>query len=193
MNEMTAQARRQAILHARDIQSNNPVFLDTETTGLDKNSEIVEISIIDLEGNILFESLVKPNQPISAEVSKIHGITDKMIANSQTWPVLWFTIRTHLFGRMIGMYNEEFDMRMMQQSHERYKLPWKENLNTFCVMKLFAQYLGEWDRYRNSYRFVKLDEARRYCGLSIPNSHRATDDTRLTIEVFKYIAKSELP
>jgi DNA polymerase III epsilon subunit-like protein len=35
------------------------VVLDTETTGLDKRAEIVELSIIDKHGNTLFDSLIK--------------------------------------------------------------------------------------------------------------------------------------
>lgn len=193
MNEMTLQARRQAIQRARALLNEKPVFIDTETTGLDKTSEIVEISIVDIDGNIVHETLVKPSQSIPPSVSSIHHITNEMVEGKPTWPVAWFTIRTHLFGKAIGIYNEDFDLRMMRQSHERYKQPWKENLNTFCVMKLFAQYLGEWDRYRNSYRYVKLEQAGRYCKIDIPNSHRASDDTRLTVEVFKFIANTEMP
>ncbi|HHQ4784521.1 TPA: hypothetical protein ACSPZU_004090, partial [Aeromonas veronii] len=42
-------------------------ILDTETTGLDDQAEIVEISIIDQLGKVVFDSLVKPQKPIPAE------------------------------------------------------------------------------------------------------------------------------
>ena len=35
---------------ARSIVQKNPVYLDTETTGLDKNAEIVEIAVVDDAG-----------------------------------------------------------------------------------------------------------------------------------------------
>ena len=43
-----------------------PTFciLDTETTGLDDNAEIVEIAIIDKEERTLINQLVKPTQRI---------------------------------------------------------------------------------------------------------------------------------
>ena len=39
---------------ARDLMALNPVFLDTETTGTGANDLIIEVGIVDLEGNTLF-------------------------------------------------------------------------------------------------------------------------------------------
>ena len=47
-----------------DYYNSDFVVLDTETTGLDSRAEIVEISIIDKHGNTLFDSLIKPKNPI---------------------------------------------------------------------------------------------------------------------------------
>src|SRR5690606_33823093 len=57
----------------------NVVILDTETTGL-YDAEIVEIAVIDLGGNILMNTLVRPKNPIPAEVTAIHGINNEMVA-----------------------------------------------------------------------------------------------------------------
>ncbi len=185
------QRQQKAVQMAREVLSQRPVFLDTETTGLDSSAEIVEISIVDHDGSVLLESLVRPSQPIPRAVSRIHHITDNMVANAPTWPVLWPTIRLHLVNRISVIYNEEFDVRMMQQSHARYRLPWRERLNTFCLMKLYAQFKGEWNPARSSYRNFSLDSAGKECGLSLPNSHRSTDDTRLTHALLVYLASLE--
>ena len=42
--------RRTAIDLARTLITERAVFLDTETTGLDAASEVVEICIVDVEG-----------------------------------------------------------------------------------------------------------------------------------------------
>ena len=52
--------RQNAIMIARQVIAQNPVYLDTETTGLEKTDEIVEISIVDDSGQVLLDSLVKP-------------------------------------------------------------------------------------------------------------------------------------
>ena len=65
---------------AQSIIKQSPVYLDTETTGLDKTAEIVEIAVVDDAGQILINQLVRPSKPIPAEVTLLHGITNEMVA-----------------------------------------------------------------------------------------------------------------
>ena len=187
------QRRAQAVEFAKQYLEQKPVYLDTETTGIDANSEIVEITIVDHTGEILLDTLVKPQRRIPPEVIKIHGITNEMVADAPTWPVLWPTIRSMLVGKLIGAYNSEFDMRMIQRTDTLYQLPWKENLQDFCIMKLFAQFIGQWDPRRRGYRYFKLEQAGRTCKINIPNSHRSVDDTLLARAVHLCMANYKLP
>lgn len=181
--------RQQAVYIAQQRLNQQPVYIDTETTGLDKQAEIIEIAIIDHDGTILFDELVKPLHPIPPDATAIHHITNPMVENAKTWAVLWPTIRSILFGRVIGFYNEEYDMRMIRQTHQNYGLPWKENFQTFCIMKLYAQFAGQWDPRRRSYKFHRLEDAGRACSIPLPNSHRAADDTLLTRALLHFIAQ----
>jgi DNA polymerase-3 subunit epsilon len=188
MNTSTPAARRRAIDTARKIIENRPVYLDTETTGLERSDEIIEITIIDDDGQVIFGSLVKPSQPIPADSTRIHGITDEEVRAARAWPVIWPEVRAALFGRLVVIYNEEFDLRMMQQTHARYRLPWKEKFNTFDLLKLYAEFRGEWDPNRRSYRYHSLAAAGRHCQISLPNAHRSTADTLLTRALLHHIA-----
>ncbi|MDR3576335.1 MAG: 3'-5' exonuclease [Anaerolineaceae bacterium] len=190
--EPNSSTRQHAIQNARQAILQKPVYLDTETTGLDRNDEIVEISIVDEDGKILLESFVKPTQPIPADVIKVHGITNEMVQHAPSWPVLWMRVRSVLFGRLLAIYNADFDLRMMQQTHSRHRIPWKENFKSIDIMKLYSDYRGEWDSVRRSMRYHSLDSAGRYCKISIPNSHRATDDTQLARAVLHYIADTKM-
>jgi DNA polymerase-3 subunit epsilon len=116
---------------AQKVIQSRPVFLDTETTGLDKTDEIVEISIIEFDGSILLQSLVKPTSTIPAKATRIHGISNSDVQKAPPWPFLWPKIRSLLYGRMIAAYNAPFDLRMMQQTHNRYRMPWRETFNWF--------------------------------------------------------------
>jgi DNA polymerase III subunit epsilon len=180
--------KEQVSLQAQQALDQNPVFLDTETTGLDKTAEIVEISILDIDGSVLFDSLVRPSKPIPPEVIRIHHITNDMVRGAPTWPVVWPTVRGVLTGRMIAIYNEEFDIRLMKQSHAAYRLPWRENFKTVDVMQLYARYNGEWDSVRGSYRYLSLEKAGLQSKIELPNSHRAKDDTLLTRALLLYMA-----
>ncbi len=59
---------------------NDYLFIDTETTGLGDDAEIVEICIIDSHGFIMLNTLIKPTKPIPDEAIAIHGITNEMVA-----------------------------------------------------------------------------------------------------------------
>jgi len=190
-NPVSPTLRQRSIETAKSILQNKPVYLDTETTGLTQNDEIVEISIIDDDGTPLAETLVKPSQPIPAAATAIHGITNEEVKSARAWPIVWPMVRSALFGRTVVIYNAEYDLRLMQQSHERYRLPWKERLNAFDMLMLYSEFRGERDERRNSYRYHSLESAGKQCGIPLPNAHRATADVLLTRALLHYLAEQE--
>src|SRR5512138_1801976 len=118
----TLTPRQQAVERALWAVQQNPIYLDTETTGLERSDEIVEISILDDCGEVLFHSMVRPSQKIPPQASAIHGISNEEVQAAQPWPILWPQIRPILAGRTIVAYNSDFDHRMLQQSHARYRM-----------------------------------------------------------------------
>ena len=75
-----------------DRQCDHPllaVALDTETSGLDKTAEVIEIGMVKFsysrDGHVLrvldaFDQLQAPSAPIPAEVERLTGITNAMVA-----------------------------------------------------------------------------------------------------------------
>ena len=185
--------RAQAIQIAREKLASQPLYLDTETTGIDRSSEIVEICIVDYDCSLVFQSLVKPVGSIPADATRIHGITNDMVRSAPAWYKIWPELESLLEDRTIGIYNAEFDLRLLQQTHARYKIPWHAALkgSAFCIMKLYAQYYGEWDPIRGSYRWQSLAAAGRECSIPVLNTHRALDDTLLAREVLHFIAGAQ--
>jgi DNA polymerase III epsilon subunit-like protein len=55
-------------------------------------------------------------------------------------------------------------------------------------MHLYAQFHGEWDRRRGSFRWQKLESAARQNGILLRNTHRACDDALLTRAVLRHMA-----
>ncbi len=188
MISSTPTHRDQVIALVRQKLDQKPVYIDTETTGLNRSDEIIEISIIDFDGSLLFSKLVKPSQPIPKEAEKIHRVTNEMVKSAQAWPIIWPQVRSHIYGRVIAAYNASFDQRMMEQSHARYRLPWREKLNFIDVLGLYSEYRGEWDQSRGSYRYFKLEEAGSFFNIALPNAHRSEADALLTRAVLHSIA-----
>ena len=183
-------ARLQAIQIAREKIALSPLYLDTETTGRERDSEIIEVSVIDDLGEVVYESTVRPTRPIPREAIRIHGITNELVQSAPTWMLIWPQLENALAGRVVGIYNAEFDLRMMQQTHARYRMRWSsvEGFSPFCIMKLYAQYYGEWNNARGSYRWQSLDDAGRQCHIPLPHTHRARDDSLLARAVLRHIA-----
>jgi DNA polymerase-3 subunit epsilon len=180
---------------ARHIVAQRPLFLDTETTGIDGSAEIVDIALLDTNGAVLLESLVKPVKRIPAAATAIHGITNAAVAKAPTLAELWPQLEAHVTGRTLAIYNAEYDIRLLWQSLKLHKLE-KTGLGRqlqqsrlkgtgqFCIMKLYAEYAGQWNSSRGSYKWHKLAEAARQCGLTVPAAlHRAKVDTELARQV----------
>lgn len=191
MNAAPTTSRVTARAFARQKLAQPIVYLDTETTGIGREDEIIEIAVVDAEGKLLVNSLVKPSKPIPPDSTAIHGITNEMVQKAPAWPILWPTVRAYLVGKTVAAYNSDFDLRLMQQSHARYRLPWRENLNMLDIMKVYADYRGVWDPNRRSMRYFKLEEAGRHFQIDIGNDHRAAADTLLARAVLLAIAADE--
>lgn len=165
-----------------------PVFLDSETTGIDAKSEIVDIAIVGFDGEILVDSLVKPKKRIPKDAINIHRITNEMVANAPSWSEIWPKIRRILSGRAVGIYNADFDIRLLKQttkaSHKKWALPYA---NYFYIMELYAIYHGEWNDYHKSYTWQSLKNAALQSGIALQNTHRAKDDTLLARAVLYHM------
>ncbi len=188
---MTPTHRTTAIARAQQILADRPVYLDTETTGLDPRAEIVEIALIDHDGSVLLDSLVKPTRRIPWEATRVHNISNEMVADAPVWADLWPQVQMLLNGRRVGIYNAEFDLRMIQQSHAAHKVgETAAGSNAFCIMKLYAEFFGERGGYGN-FKWQGLDKAAHQCRIALPNSHRAAADAQLARAVLEFVAKKE--
>jgi DNA polymerase-3 subunit epsilon len=183
--------RTTAILTARDKIALQPVYLDTETTGLADNDSILEISVIDHDGTVLVDTLVKPTGRIHPDALHVHGIHDEMVRDAPRWTEIWPQVETALAGRVVGIYNADFDLRLIQQTHKMHWMRWQipEATQFFCIMKLYAQFYGQINPRYGSFRWQSLDAASKQCQLPLSNTHRAKDDTLLAQAVLQYMAE----
>ena len=72
-----------SLLDRRDV-----LIIDTETTGIDDNAELVEISIINTTGATVYNELVMPQGHIPHAATRIHGLTREKLegARALPWP-----------------------------------------------------------------------------------------------------------
>lgn len=168
-------ARDAATEWARVILSEpRVVFLDTETTGFGPGAEIVDVGIVDASGRTLFESLVRPRQPIPPDAYAIHGISDAMVAEAPEWPDVGPLVSHILLESTVVVYNAAFDLQMINQMNARYNAPLLP-ASWHCAMLQYAAFAGVWNEKYGNYRWHKLDAALAAFGFA-PAAHRAVSD-----------------
>jgi DNA polymerase-3 subunit epsilon len=182
--------RALAINKAKNIKSQSPLFLDTETTGLRNDAEVVEIAIIDSSGSVLIDTLVKPTRPIPPDAERIHGISNEDVKTAPNLYDVWNNqIKDVVKNKIICIYNFNYDSRVLLHSLFEYGIP-SHGMEGFCVMKLVADIFGRWDELMKQNRWIKLQDAADRLKISLPDKlHRASSDAQLTRIIFNQIAK----
>ena len=176
--------KNRSIEWARGIfqQKENWLIFDTETTGIDR-AEICQICLIDLDGQVLLDTLLKPTRPIPPGATAIHGITDAMVANEKSFTDIYPAL-VDIFANKQGLaYNAQFDVRILNYSCQLHKLSLLEAVaRTEDVMVPYSNYYGEPNPKKNSYKWQKLPSG----------DHSAKGDCLATLEVLKQMAKEEV-
>ncbi len=170
------------------VKSGKFLILDTETTGLGSDAEICQIAIINENGDHLLNTLVKPKRPIPADATRIHGISNEMVANAPTYPEVHDIIKYLLTNNQVIVYNATFDRGMLHKSAEAWGLPktdWKKIASWHCAMLEFAPIYGEWNDYRGSYKWQSLSTAASHYKVTVKNAHSALGDCLMTLAVVK--------
>ena len=188
---MNTNRRQNTIQEARLLLESEPVYLDTETTGLHQSAEVIEIGIIDDQGEIPFEQRIRPRVRSTLRQGDYTASPLRCLRVHPPGNRSGLKAEAVLLDKRVGVYNVEFDLRLIRQSNQRTWM--RSNLlesNFFDIMKLYARFFGDWDPYRQSFRYQSLEMAGRQCGIRLPNSHGAVDDCLLTRALLHYMAES---
>jgi len=179
--------RNNAIRFARGVlaQKQNYLILDTETTGLGEKDVIIQMALIDLDGNVLLDSLVKPQKKksISREATAIHGISSKDLQAAPYFADVFYDLIPHLkAGKQFLVYNFEFDTRMIRQTFIADGINYPGEMHGECIMKEYAKFVGQWNPLSNEYRYQRLPGG----------NHTAVGDCLATLNLVKMLAEQEI-
>lgn len=164
--QSTPTTTAQQVINASQLTNlTSTIFIDTETTGLnqDGKDEVLEIAIVDTDGLILLNTLVRPvRNTVWPQAQAIHGISPKDVSNSITWDALLPTIATISTGKQVVIYNATFDTSFFPVGF----FP-----SVSCAMRRYS----ELNPYDNSW--AKLSDAAIESGYSSSGEfHRALED-----------------
>lgn len=173
---------------AKSLLANHVVILDTETTGLDSKSEIVQLAIVSSLGEVLLDTFIKPSVPIGDAV-RIHGITERMVMNAPSFDEVFSQFAALVSNKEIAVYNAPYDARLLEQSTKQPdRKQFIRNLEWRDVMMPYAELWGDWSDYHGNYKWQKLGNACRQQGVTVKDAHNALGDCLMTLALLQKIS-----
>lgn len=179
--------RAQVAKEAKAIFEKDFVVLDTETTGLDENAEIVEIAILDKDGKALLDTLVKPKNRIPAQASDVHGITNRDVKHAPSWEDIYPIFREVIQNKTVVIYNSKYDNRIIKQTCSLYGLP-NARRKSECAMLLYSNYRNSINKSTGNAKWHRLTDALEQCGIPKSTAHRARGDCEMTLNLLRFMA-----
>lgn len=170
------------------------LIVDTETTGFlnDPNGQIIEIAVINQDGEIILSSLVKPDCAVPAKASAVHGLYDRDLQSAPTFAEVWPELLTILVQySLVYAYNVVFDQGMLLKTARHYGLDipdWLPAQEWRCMMEAYAVYHGDWHEWHRSYTYQKLSVACATLSVPLSETHRATGDALNTLGLMRALA-----
>lgn len=152
--------------------------LDIESTGGPFGKEsIMEIALFKFDGVEIVDqliSLVHPDREIQKYVSKITGITSKMLVRAPRFHEIAKRILELTEGAVLVGHNAEFDYRMLRQEFSRLGYPFE--MQTLDTIPLAEKLIPGLTSYG-------LDRVCEELGIFRGQKHRAEGDARATLEL----------
>ena len=172
-----------SVSRIRSLDPKRVIVLDTETTGTKpSNDEILSLTIIALDGTVLFDELVRPERRKRwPKAQEVNGITPAMVADRKTLAEhgdflreLWKNV-----DLVVG-YNVGFDTGFLYASG----LSLSPHVPEYDVMREFAPICGKWDDYHEDWKWVKLAACAKYYDIGDFDAHTSLGDTEATRRCF---------
>ncbi|MBO5397329.1 MAG: PolC-type DNA polymerase III [Clostridia bacterium] len=154
--------------------------LDLETTGLSsKNDKITEIGVIKYKNGEKigeFECFVNPERPIPEKVVEVTHITDEMVKDAETIDKVLPKLIEFLGDSVLVAHNADFDTGFLRHNFEQYG--YKFDYTYIDTLRLAKAIFPEYKKY-------KLGIIADNLGIKVDVAHRALDDVKTLVEVFK--------
>ena len=167
------------------LADDGTVIIDIESTGLlhqDPDTEMAQISIINIKGRPLFSMLIKPNKPMGELVMGIHKITNEDVFSQPIFPQIAKMISFILKDKHIVCYNADFDIKLLWHMFKKYEQELPKIAGSSCCMDRYSEWCGEWSVKKKGWKWQKLP------ALGYGMSHDALTDCQSTLKVMEKMA-----
>lgn len=106
------------------------LVLNVETTGREEQDQVLQITITDHKGNLLFNRFCQPSVSIQKQASDHHHMTKDIFTRATlmgnqsvtTWQDIYPEVVKHLSGRTVYAFNVAFDAQMVLNTSKAFNL-----------------------------------------------------------------------
>ncbi len=161
------------------------LVLDTETTGISKTDEILQLSIINGDGEVVMNEYFRPEHTRSwYYAEKVNHISPAMVEDKPAISERKREIENILHAaKVIVGYNLPFDQGMLIQNG--IYIPSAKKVRYVDLMKPFARTYGEKsEKYPGQFKYQKLITCAKYYGYTEEGWHDSLADTKATLYCF---------
>lgn len=153
------------------------VVIDTETTGMSKNDEVIEIAVVSMDKTCLYYSTFYPSVEVNARASAVNGFTRKKLEGSPKIAEEWKKIVAAIGDKKILCHNTPFDKRLLCQTFAKYGI--KYNIERAFYGAYDSRNIAKQWLQTSSYA---LNDLAHLVGIKREEKHEAVDDCVMTVE-----------
>lgn len=165
---------------------NDITVLDFETTGFSPvENEIIQIGAIKYRNELevgRFSCYVKPLNPIPPKITKITGITNKMVAEAPFIENVLDDLKQFLENETIVAHNASFDMKFLLENFDRRGIDYKR-YRVIDTLSLARQQISETPNH-------KLPTLKKFLNIEA-ESHDALADCEVTAKLYYYCKQAQ--
>jgi DNA polymerase-3 subunit epsilon len=156
------------------------VVLDLETTGLGPRAQPVEVAVVGPGGDLVLQSLVRPECEIEPEAVRLHGLDAAALSSAPGFLQIYPGLRRVLAGRVVIAYWAVFDRSVLHRACKSAALPllgrrWECGHERYAAWRGFS---------------APLSTACEIEGIAVTGRHRAADDARLLWNLLQRMAQT---
>lgn len=155
------------ISQKKKIPAKAYLVLNVETTGREEQDQVLQITITDHKGNLLFNRFCQPSVSIQKQASDHHHMTKDIFTRATlmgnqsvtTWQDIYPEVVKHLSGRTVYAFNVAFDAQMVLNTCKAFNLDtgWMKTCH-WVDMKLYMNSATRIGRLLSSELVGKLRE-----------------------------------
>ena len=169
------------------------IILDTETTGLStkENHKIVEIGCLELKNQIatnkVFHEYINPQRLVSEQAYKVHGYSDKFLADKKTFAEIVDNFLNFLKDKKLIIHNAPFDLEFLNYELRLIKKKAIEKKNVIDTLELARiKYPGAQNSLDSLCKRFNIDNSKR-------EKHTALIDCHLLKQVYVNLVDQKEP